>query len=326
MTSLRNDGTTNPQVTPLYLVLETLNEIDAAFAQYAQANPQRHRAAGAVEARALAARRPVPRRQRRRTRRRRASPIRRCQGSCRCSSASLRSQLWSYCAPALPTASACPWARTQLWTNASTTIGGPTFAAAMDLNEAIRQNDAGRTADGAAPHSTSSTPASNNDALAELLASTDDIIQVMRDDANLVPFYHVLAAAAVAHHDGRARQRAARRGRRDDGAPRARRGQGLRRERQRDLRQRARSGRRPERRPREPGDAHDGQQRSADRDAARGHRRHDRRREPRFAGRAAPSYSDPTTRTWRNELSEFLLDPQRGLEQFYAIVRNGTEH
>jgi len=27
-----------------------------------------------------------------------------------------------------------------------------------------------------------------------------------------------------------------------------------------------------------------------------------------------------------NEISEFLLDPQRGLEQFYAIVRNGTEH
>ncbi len=27
-----------------------------------------------------------------------------------------------------------------------------------------------------------------------------------------------------------------------------------------------------------------------------------------------------------NELSEFLLDRQRGLEQFYAIVRNGTEH
>ena len=39
MTSLRNDGTTNPQVTPLYLVLETLNEIDQAFATYAAANP-----------------------------------------------------------------------------------------------------------------------------------------------------------------------------------------------------------------------------------------------------------------------------------------------
>ena len=26
-----------------------------------------------------------------------------------------------------------------------------------------------------------------------------------------------------------------------------------------------------------------------------------------------------------SELSEFFLDPTRGLEQFYAIVRNGTE-
>ncbi len=39
VTSLRNDGTHNAQVTPLYLVLETLDEIDAAFAAYAQANP-----------------------------------------------------------------------------------------------------------------------------------------------------------------------------------------------------------------------------------------------------------------------------------------------
>jgi hypothetical protein len=27
-----------------------------------------------------------------------------------------------------------------------------------------------------------------------------------------------------------------------------------------------------------------------------------------------------------NELSEFLTDGQRGLEQFYAIVREGTVH
>ena len=39
VTSVRNDGTTNAQVTPLYLVLETLDEIDAAFAAYAKANP-----------------------------------------------------------------------------------------------------------------------------------------------------------------------------------------------------------------------------------------------------------------------------------------------
>ncbi len=38
---------------------------------------------------------------------------------------------------------------------------------------------------------------SSNEALAELLASSDDIVQVMRDDANLVPLYHVMAAAAV---------------------------------------------------------------------------------------------------------------------------------
>jgi hypothetical protein len=104
-----------------------------------------------------------------------------------------RSQLWSYCPPGSTT---CPWARTTLSTNAATTIGGPTFAGAMDLNEAIRQNQTGRT-------STEQLltylvdAGSGNDALAELLASSDDLIQVMSDDTNMVPFYHVMSSAMV---------------------------------------------------------------------------------------------------------------------------------
>ena len=37
--------------------------------------------------------------------------------------------------------------------------------------------------------------ASKNDALASLLASSNDIVQLLRDDENLVPLYRVLAAA-----------------------------------------------------------------------------------------------------------------------------------
>jgi hypothetical protein len=36
---------------------------------------------------------------------------------------------------------------------------------------------------------------SKNDALSSLLASASDIVQVMRDDTNLVPLYHLLASA-----------------------------------------------------------------------------------------------------------------------------------
>jgi hypothetical protein len=48
--------------------------------------------------------------------------------------------------------------------------------------------------------------ASQNDALAAMLASAADVIQVMRDDTNLVPLYHVLAeAAAASKTDGKGR-------------------------------------------------------------------------------------------------------------------------
>ncbi len=47
VTSPRNDGTTNAQVTPLYLLLDALDEIDAAFAQDAASttDPDKNRLA-----------------------------------------------------------------------------------------------------------------------------------------------------------------------------------------------------------------------------------------------------------------------------------------
>ncbi len=76
------------------------------------------------------------------------------------------------------------------------TIGGPTFAGAMDVTDAIRRDDAARTAlEKLLVYLVDA--ASSNDALAEVLGSTDDLIQVLRDDTNLVPFYHVMATAAA---------------------------------------------------------------------------------------------------------------------------------
>ena len=141
---VRNDGTTNPQVTPLYLVLETLNEIDAAFAAYAQANPNDTGRQAQWQARALAARRPVPRRQRREHDDADASSIRRCRGSCRVLIDVAARAARGRTAAGPPYGARARGRARSSWTNASTTIGGPTFAAAMDLNEAIRQNDAGR--------------------------------------------------------------------------------------------------------------------------------------------------------------------------------------
>ena len=90
----------------------------------------------------------------------------------------------------------CAWARQQLTANALATIGGPTFAGAMDLTDAIRQNTAGRAGlENLLAYLMNE--ASQNSALAGMLASTDDLVQVIDDDATLVPLYHVLATAAL---------------------------------------------------------------------------------------------------------------------------------
>jgi hypothetical protein len=192
VTALRNDGTTNPQVTPLYLVLETLNEIDDAFAKYAQANPQD---AGRQA-------------QWRRARSQLVDQFLSVNGENTPTQTfadpslpkiipvlidAARAQLAAHCPPPY---TSCTWASHDLWTNAATTMGGPTFAASMDLQEALRQDVPSRTeTDKLLSYLLNA--ASSNDALAEVLASADDIIQVMRDDARMVPIYHVLATAAV---------------------------------------------------------------------------------------------------------------------------------
>lgn len=191
-TAQRNDGTTNPQVTPLYLMLEALNGIDQAFVQYAQAHPQD---AGRQA-------------QWRRARSQLVDTFLAVNGqntpTQSFADASLpkilpllldagRAQLTAHC----PTPyTSCSWASHDLWTNAATTIGGPLFAASMDLQEATRLDVPSRT-ETEKLLSYLLDAASNNDALAELLSSVEDVIQVMRDDTNLVPLYHVLAAAAV---------------------------------------------------------------------------------------------------------------------------------
>src|SRR5262249_1784631 len=67
-------------------------------------------------------------------------------------------------------------------------------AATMDLAEAIRKDDDARTQLEAFLNYLLNA-ASDNEALASMLASTADMIQALRDDTNLVPIYHVMAQA-----------------------------------------------------------------------------------------------------------------------------------
>jgi len=191
-TAARNDGTTNPQVTPLYLVLETLNEMDQAFAQYGRANPQdagrqaqwRRARSQLVDAFLSVTGENTPTQSFADPSLPKILPV---------LIDAARAQLVAHCPPPY---TSCTWASHDLWTNAATTMGGPTFATAMDLQEAIRQDVPART-ETEKLLSYLLDAVSSNDALAELLSSFDDVIQVMRDDANLVPLYHLLSTAAA---------------------------------------------------------------------------------------------------------------------------------
>jgi hypothetical protein len=121
----------------------------------------------------------------------------------------LREQIVAHCPASFsPPYPACGWVRTELLGNMQASMEGPTFGALMGLGDAIRQDQSARTSlealltyllsPSVSPVSSSSggDAGVNDDALATLLGSTDDLIQVLHDDTNLVPFYHVAAEAA----------------------------------------------------------------------------------------------------------------------------------
>ena len=185
VTALRNDdGTTNPQITPIYLVTGALDEIDAALANdptrlanwrlgRSQLVDQFLSITGMTTTSAFGDP-AVPN----------ITPT---------LVSMLRSQMAANCPSSyLPPYARCTWARDNLTNNISDTIKGPLFSTTMDLLEAIRSNDAARTALEALLQYLVDA-ASQNDALATMLATANDLVQVLGDDANLVPVYHALA-------------------------------------------------------------------------------------------------------------------------------------
>ena len=187
---LRNDGTANAQVTPIYLLLEALNGLDAAFAKLTP-TPSDDRLSQWRTARSQI-----------------VDEFLAVDGTTTSSTFdnpatpafvpilvdALRAQLWAYC----PTTFAapndrCAWARDTLTQQMTNVVHGPTFAATMDVMDAIRTDAPTRAAFGTLLQYLLDA-ASQNEALPNTLASANDMIQVLKDDTNLVPLYHALAS------------------------------------------------------------------------------------------------------------------------------------
>jgi hypothetical protein len=195
-TAPRNDGTTNAQVTPIYLLVDALDAMDNAFAAYAKANPQdtaRQTAWRSARSQLVDTFLTVNGRG---TAAQFADPL--MPKAMPELVDLLRGQLLSRCPQAYGgTSPVCDWARTTLTGNLTTVTGGPLFAGTMDLTEAMRADtDARQQLETLVVYLVNA--ASQNQALPAMQASTNDLIQIMQDDTNMVPLFHVLAEAASA--------------------------------------------------------------------------------------------------------------------------------
>src|SRR5438128_825324 len=97
--------------------------------------------------------------------------------------------------PAWP-AAPCAWAGTQLASDLSDTVSGPVFAHLVDLLDALRADEPSRVeVEKLATYLLQEQ--SSNDALASLLATSDDLAQLLNDEIDLVPVLRAVGGAMV---------------------------------------------------------------------------------------------------------------------------------
>jgi hypothetical protein len=314
VTGQRNDGTTNPQVTPVYLLTQALNAMDAAFANDpAKGTPDDRLAQWRLARSQL------------------VDQFLAVDGTTTSSTFHnpaipqitpvlidlLRAQLLARCPTSFSAPNdRCTWARDTLTQQMTNVIHGPTFGATMDVLEAIRTDPNSRRQLGNLLQYLLNA-ASDNDALPSVLASANDMIQLLEDDTNLVPVYHAIAPA-LDHQPGQKSVVDAQlallgkiSGRALDGAGKESCG--------------------PELDPNQvlnialknlvtPMQAPDGTTTQTPlqiiMDVIGDVNRADPSQTSKFAGADYASIAD--------NVSDFLLNKERGLEQFYEIVRQGT--
>jgi len=192
-TAKRNDGTTVAQVTPAYLLTNALGAIDVAFDTFEQQHPEDKDRRG-------------------NWRRARSQLVDQFMGVSGSRATSvfanptvpkmtpviidmLRAQLTAHCPKSFtPPFEKCTWARDELNKKAEETLAGPLASAGLDMMEAVRADKDGRHEMGVLMQYLLDA-GSKNDALASMLASSNDLVQLLRDDENLVPLFHILASA-----------------------------------------------------------------------------------------------------------------------------------
>jgi hypothetical protein len=188
----RNDGKLNPQVTPAYLLTNALSAIDLAFDKYEEQHPE-------------------DKDRRTSWRRARSQLVDQFLGTTGIRSNAAfsnpalpkmtpvliemtRSQLLAHCPRSFaPPYEPCTWAREELTKKAADVLGGPLVNTGVDVMAAIADDPEGRRQMNTLLQYLVDS-ASENGALGNVLASFNDMLQLLRDDENLIPLMRVLAA------------------------------------------------------------------------------------------------------------------------------------
>jgi hypothetical protein len=220
VTGQRNDGTTNPQVTPLYLLLEALDEIDAALAanKTNAQDPDKNRLAEWRLGRSQLVDELLTVNGENTVKQSFADPS--FVKIAPILIDTLRGQILANCGADMTTGT-CAWARGvppdpacppgmvmgasgcgvphALWNEMAAATGGPLFADSMDLLDALRRDTGARPALedllGYLGDPKQADAVGQVESLTEFLSTAHDLLQLFNDDANLVPIYKVFAAA-----------------------------------------------------------------------------------------------------------------------------------
>jgi hypothetical protein len=185
---VRNDGTRNTQVTPIYLLIDALRGFDASFDAH----------------KGLSGEDRLP--QWRRARSQLVDQLFAIEGTGKASKlknaavekllptlvSAIRSQVVAHCPDP---AKGCTWGRTVLANNARDVVTGPTFATVLDVLDAIRADEPARTElEKLLVFLLQST---QSDASNSTLAALVDMLQVLDDDASVTALLHAVSSAAA---------------------------------------------------------------------------------------------------------------------------------
>lgn len=192
-TTKRNDGSPVAQITPAHLIANAMSAIDDTFATYAKQHPED----------------PDRLANWRRARSQLVDQFVQVNGTKENSSFAnptlskitplvidlLHAQLVARCPTSFgPPYDKCTWATEELPKKAQDALTGPLASNGLEVIEALRRDPESRRQMQLLLQYLLDS-ASDNDALPSTLASMNDILQVMHDDENLVPLYHLLSTA-----------------------------------------------------------------------------------------------------------------------------------